>query len=211
MPKQKINIAAALVIVPHIRIWHGYEDRDGIENCFTDVRLPQSLKSLDHEKIVAFLKKWRGIRPMKIVAYQCLNISIITDNRAQFGHKNHRSKTVADTLTKRIVVYTDKFGCPEMTIAELAIDAEWVKQSAQMTVAFSSKLYDPKVKAQADALEAEARHRRITIYTQMAYEELRRKYSSDQKIIKLGPMTYFALTDDTEYRPVQGLNPDPRR
>jgi hypothetical protein len=198
----RILIPATVVQQRFIRVWTCYDHqitRTSVdtEQFFEDISIPEK-SGLSHKEIVELMRVWKGNLSQKILlAYRVVGIEFICDDRSALGHKNSTTQRDVVFHGPKVVVYTSRFGCPKVTMLVLAEDAECAR-----TLTHISDL-SPRNKRHA-------RDRRIITDTADAFDELcRQGLSSDQELLKLGPATYVVLTEEIEYRPVEGLNEEP--
>ena len=203
---RQVTIHATLTTADYVRVWicfnyQIYQQLVNLEDHFKDVELPYGFNAHDHHEVVDFIRtRWRqGPSDFLILAYQCLKISTLTDDRSAYGHPNTTTTRVNTLLTNKVFVYTDRFVASEMTLADLALDAGLIRQWIRETDRPPTPKSVPEMQT-----------RRLITQTVKAYDTLALAYDPTLRLRKIGPATYIPLVHNVEYKPVLGLNPEPK-
>jgi len=193
----KIEISATLDTYPVIRCWTCYPHQIRYQIVDTDnytreIPLPRGVTPA-HLSVVPALAKWQASKGYTdhvpgqncgpvILAYQVVQITVIKDNRKDWGHASFESHADTSTMTKKIFVYEGP-GARTLSWDDFFNDAAWVEAQR------ASKHPD----------DPEFTRRHLSVYTLDAYKKLseecapKLRHASDARVLKLGAATYVPL------------------
>jgi len=200
MKSEEILIPAVRYRQRFIRVWTCYSTQMApgflvdTESYYHDLLLSEDVEqNPSQEQVIRHFQGW-NCDDLIMLAYRLVDIEFIQDDRRTWSHDSQTSGREVRFIGKRVIVYTSNFGCPTLTMARLKKEADW------------AKAYRGNIRK-----DEEPRWRRITDDTRLLYDQfVRDGLAPDQELLKLGPWAFVVLNDETEYRPVEGLNAEPK-